>query len=200
MPTVATKTLNRLRKGGVLYTKEPQPITYEQALALEDDPRLSVKITQEEHAAYHSRQAAAAEAAEDPGTQTDPDKDNTDPNAGGGQDQEPDDPVARKEAIIDAASQLDLDNEDHYTKAGLPDARALSGILGWTVTAAERNEAFGAQGGGSEDDETQTPNPEEGEKPKGKITIKKKGEGDPDPAEAGEGGGADPSTEGAVEV
>lgn len=200
MPTVATKTLNRLRKGGVLYTKEPQPITYEQALAMEADPRLNVKITQEEHAAYHSRQAAAAEAAEAMEIGAVAAGVHDVPNAGGGQDQEPDDPVARKEAIIDAASQLDLDNEDHYTKAGLPDARALSGILGWTVTAAERNEAFGAQGGGSEDDETETPNPEEGEKPKGKITIKKKGEGDPDPAETGEGGGADPSTEGAVEV
>lgn len=48
----------------------------------------------------------------------------------------------RLAAIQDAIGQLDDDNDDHFTAEGKPDARALTSILGWQVTAKERDEAM----------------------------------------------------------
>lgn len=195
MPTVATKTLNRLSLSGRIFTKAPIKISYEEALALDEDPRLNVVITQAEHAAYHAKRALEPSQPEAPATDpvTDPaDQDDDTDNT------EPTDPAERQEAIIAAAAELDPDDESNYTQAGLPDARALSKVLGWTVTAEERNTAFGAK--------KETDVPEGGEKPKGKIVIRRKGEETLDTgaaaadANADAGGVADPSTEGAVEV
>ncbi|QXN72629.1 hypothetical protein RCZAHN_20 [Rhodobacter phage RcZahn] len=194
MPKVATKTLNRLSMGGRIYTKAPIPVSYEEALALSEDPRLQVTITQAEHAAYHAKRALEPEAPVTDPTTTDPDDEDDDTSGGA---TEPTDPAERQEAIIAAAAELDPDDESNYTQAGLPDARALSKVLGWTVTAEERNTAFGAK--------KEVDVPEGGEKPKGKIVIRKKGDdtldtGAADAAAAAAEGGADPSTEGAVTV
>ena len=166
MPTVATKTLTSFRRRGKTITKTPTLCTYEEATEYQaqsergDIPEMIVKITPQEHAS-----ALNKPLPDDPTPET------------------PTDPAEREAAIVAAAADLDLDNTNHYTAAGLPDARALSGLLGWTVTAAERNEAFGVK----------TPDPA----PAGKIIIKGKAE---DPLDTGGETPTDPSTEGAVAV
>lgn len=215
MPTVRTRTLNRLNTGGVIYTKEPVPISYEDAVRLQEDPRLEVKITQREHAAYHAARAGAPSTPPStPAAQTAAAPTDT---LAGGQGAAEDEVIVpeegsqeRLDAILEAAAELDPDDETNYTNAGLPDARALSKVLGWTVTAAERNKAFAVA--------------EEPEKPKGRITIRKKdaepldtgadqAQGgadvddeledevvDPDAEEGSDGDAPDGTTEGAVPV
>lgn len=48
----------------------------------------------------------------------------------------------RLNAILDAAEKLTEGEEKHWTKAKYPEVRALGEILGWTPSAAERNEAW----------------------------------------------------------
>ena len=50
---------------------------------------------------------------------------------------------ALSEAIRTAADQLDPDNESHFTVNGKPECHALEEALGYTVTAAERDAAYG---------------------------------------------------------
>ncbi|MEY9560466.1 hypothetical protein [Sinorhizobium fredii] len=45
-------------------------------------------------------------------------------------------------AIREAADQLDVDDESAFTSTGKPNQRALSEILGYTITAAERDAAI----------------------------------------------------------
>jgi hypothetical protein len=47
------------------------------------------------------------------------------------------------EAIRDAAGRLDVDNEVHFTVTGKPECHALSEILGYPVTATDRDQAIG---------------------------------------------------------
>ena len=47
------------------------------------------------------------------------------------------------QAIRDVADRLDPDNEAHYTVTGKPECQALSEILGYHVTATERDQAIG---------------------------------------------------------
>lgn len=69
--------------------------------------------------------------------------------------------------IIWAIDQLDIDNETHFTSKGAPDARALTSILKFQVTASDRDDAVaaaakgmqgiapeGAEGADAPDDET----------------------------------------------
>ena len=44
--------------------------------------------------------------------------------------------------ILEAAAQLDVEDEASFTADGKPDARALTKILGWQVTSADRDEAM----------------------------------------------------------
>lgn len=44
--------------------------------------------------------------------------------------------------LLTAISELDPDNKDHYTEAGLPQVSALEEILDGDVTAAERDAAW----------------------------------------------------------
>ncbi|WP_413207768.1 hypothetical protein [Rhodospirillum sp. A1_3_36] len=46
--------------------------------------------------------------------------------------------------LVAFIGQLDTGNSDHFTKAGLPETKALSEAAGRTVTAAERDAAWGA--------------------------------------------------------
>ncbi|MCG6213432.1 HI1506-related protein [Vibrio furnissii] len=44
--------------------------------------------------------------------------------------------------LVDAIKQLDPENEGHFTKAGKPELKPLSAILGREVKAAERDEVW----------------------------------------------------------
>lgn len=62
----------------------------------------------------------------------------------------PDVPADAKErlaAITAAIGQIDPNNPDLWLKDGKPDAAAISDILGWQVSAAERNAAWAAMQG-----------------------------------------------------
>lgn len=95
----------------------------------------------------------------------------------------------KMEAIRDAVANLDPDDESNWTKDGKPDARALTKLLKFQVTSAERDKALGAPS----------------EEKKGNIVIRRKAEagaGEPIDTGTGEGGadGDDPSTSGGVTV
>ncbi|RZQ00671.1 HI1506-related protein [Vibrio vulnificus] len=47
-------------------------------------------------------------------------------------------------SIAEAIMQLDPKNEDHFTKSGKPDLKALSAIVGCNVSGAERDEVWTA--------------------------------------------------------
>jgi len=49
------------------------------------------------------------------------------------------DPEKRKAAIIEAIALLEPGNKEQFTNDGKPDARELSDLLGWTVSAQERD-------------------------------------------------------------
>lgn len=53
----------------------------------------------------------------------------------------PTDPDERLAAIRDAISQLDPENPELYGKSGKPHVEAIEAILGWNISAAERDEA-----------------------------------------------------------
>ncbi len=53
-----------------------------------------------------------------------------------------DDPEARRAAIKATIAQLDLSDPTHVTEGGKPDATVLSDLLGWKVSAKERDEAW----------------------------------------------------------
>lgn len=55
---------------------------------------------------------------------------------------EPSDPAVRQAAIIDSMRRLDVGDEAAWTRAGVPDVKHLSAMLGWVVTAAERDNAW----------------------------------------------------------
>ena len=57
--------------------------------------------------------------------------------------QPPTDADERKAAIVETISLLDKDNKEHFTNDGKPDARVLSELLGWTVSAQERDAVWG---------------------------------------------------------
>lgn len=54
----------------------------------------------------------------------------------------PTDPAERQAAIVAAIATLDADNGDLWLKDGKPNADAINAVLGYTVTAAERNAAW----------------------------------------------------------
>ena len=52
------------------------------------------------------------------------------------------DPEARRAAIKATIEQLDLSDPTHAIEDGKPDATVLSDLLGWQVTAKERDDAW----------------------------------------------------------
>lgn len=206
MARVSTKTLASYSLVGYRFTKEPVDVPYHLAVQLSEDPkassRLKIEISAQEHVENHGKKppepvAAAASAPADPAA----------------------DPGASQMAAIKAAiDSLDIDNEAHYTKGGLPDARALSSILGFQVTAKMRDEAMALPPGVSGDGEDGTEDDLNGsdaadaaakqddadQKPEGTTEVKaggrlviKRGGGAP---EGAADGAKDPSTEGAQTV
>ncbi len=55
---------------------------------------------------------------------------------------EPADPAERLALVKAAIEVLDAEDEDLWTKDGRPDLAALSDLLGWRVTGAERDQAW----------------------------------------------------------
>jgi len=55
---------------------------------------------------------------------------------------EPQDKVARAELITTAMNQLDTENPSLWTQSGKPYTEALSELVGFEVTAAERDELW----------------------------------------------------------
>jgi len=86
----------------------------------------------------------------------------------------PDDPKRLIAAIRRAQTRLDPDKEGHFTRDGKPNANALSNILGYGITAVERDVALGFD----EDDEDEgldTGAEEAQPPPKQKLVLKEKG-------------------------
>lgn len=59
----------------------------------------------------------------------------------------PTDAAERLAAITTAISQLDPNNTDQWLKDGKPSGEAIAAVLGWSITAAERNAAWATLGG-----------------------------------------------------
>jgi hypothetical protein len=54
----------------------------------------------------------------------------------------PNDRETRRAAIKATIEQLDLSDQTHVTEDGKPDATVLSDLLGWLVSAKERDDAW----------------------------------------------------------
>lgn len=48
----------------------------------------------------------------------------------------------QNESVIEAIKLLNLDDEEHFTKEGIPRVEAISGLLGHEITAEERTSAW----------------------------------------------------------
>jgi len=59
-------------------------------------------------------------------------------------DTEPTDPAERLAAISGAIGELDPNDKDLWLQDGKPDVAAIMAVLGWKVSAAERNAAWSA--------------------------------------------------------
>ena len=117
MATVTLTGPRRLNIGGVLY-KRGEPIEMEDHLAMqfEEDDRfkvLGVRISPDER-----RERVAAREARPMG-----------------------DSLMR--AINEAIADLDVDDDDAFDRHGKPSIRSISAILGYTITAQERDRAMG---------------------------------------------------------
>jgi hypothetical protein len=117
MATVTLTGPRRLNIGGVLY-KRGEPIEMEDHLAMqfEEDERFRVKgvrIDPDER-----RERAAARETRPMG-----------------------DSLLR--AINDAIGELDVDDDDAFDRHGKPSIRSISALLGYQITASERDRAMG---------------------------------------------------------
>lgn len=179
MATATLKTLNRYTIAGHTFERGvAKTIPYDLAMRLSEHPlaseRLAIKISPAEHAENYGKEPEAPAEDSAPKVLTDAEK---------------------LDAIKAAVSELDVDNPDHFTKSGLPDARALTSVLGWQVTSAMRDKAMGVGGVSAAD-----PKPNVAV---GKITIVRKGSGDAEGDLLDSGAGAsteDPTVVGAVDV
>lgn len=88
--------------------------------------------------------------------------------------EKPSDPKAIIKAIQGAYKQIDSEDATKFTNAGKPKATALTSILGWTVTADERDVALGYD----DEDEGLATGGEEASVPKRKVTVKHRVEGE----------------------
>lgn len=48
----------------------------------------------------------------------------------------------KRDSVVEAIGALDADNEDNFTKSGLPNANVLSDIVGFDVSADLRDDAL----------------------------------------------------------
>jgi len=117
MATVTLTGPRRLNIGGVLY-KRGEPLEMEDHLAMqfEEDDRfkvLGVRISPDER-----RERVAAREARPMG-----------------------DSLMR--AINDAIGELDVDDDDAFDRHGKPSIRSISALLGFQITATERDRAMG---------------------------------------------------------
>lgn len=139
----ATKNAS-ITKFGHKFTRgvtKVDTVSYDDAMALQQDKRFKVEITPDEHVTAANSRASGE-------------------NAGA----KPRDKKKLYAAINGAIGMLSLDDESNYTADGRPDARALTKVLGYQITAADRDAAMrDAERGGaiSAPGENEAGNPEE---------------------------------------
>lgn len=196
---MATVTLRkhgprRINTKGILFVREVpvENVPRDIAEQLDADERFIVKFTAGDSVAPEREEAIEAQEDENTGET--------------GKRIKPKNAAERYAAINDAADQLDLDNDAHFTKDGKPDARALSSILGWVVTSADRDAAL----------KTVAPPSDTPVKVSSNVTIRRRAEQAPATDELADTGAKaaeeaqqdepadeepnDPSTEGSIEV
>jgi hypothetical protein len=124
---------HRLNKAGIVFERgvPRHDVPLELIRELENDERFVIKMADKDERIAARKAVVAADGR-------------------------PDKLADRLEAIKGAIAELDIDVESNFTKSGLPDARALTAILGWQVTSNERDQAMAPS------------------KPTGKITIRRK--------------------------
>ncbi|MCL4743844.1 MAG: hypothetical protein KJZ83_00365 [Burkholderiaceae bacterium] len=101
-------------------------------------------------------------------------------------------------AIREASDKLDVDDESNFTATGKPQVQAIEKILGYGISAQERDEALKT---GASKGQVDTGEDKGGKK--GGVVIKKVSSQKPavpDGEDAKAEAGADPTTSGAVEV
>ena len=156
MPTVTLLSPKRLMIHGVLFHQNrPQETTNEIARAL--DNRSTVRVDWHGVKPGMPRSTGARQAAVEP-------------------DRDPAETARRLTQIRAAVAKLDPDNESHFTQLGKPDARALSVILGWPVSGAERDAALASAHPAESPPELDPPDLEAGE-----PDVEPDADPDPDP-------------------
>lgn len=189
---MATVTLlksgpRRINTRGFLFERDVpvEDIPRDIAETFEDDDRFKVKYTAADSDAPSREEAVAAQEEGETAKRV-----------------KPKSAADRYAAINAAADELDLDDDKNFTKDGKPDARALSSLLGWVVTSADRDAALKAVAPPSD-----TP-----VKAAGNVTIRRRAgkdqPGDQEMVDTGAGAAADtedetnedPTTDGSVDV
>lgn len=178
------------------------PIDLELARTLNDNPRFKVSgLLEALQAALDSKPAPKTEEpdpAADQTMQTVGD-DKTETQDGGqtgeteqtGEPTKPTEAAALHAAILDAADELNVDDEDAFDDKGKPSHTALSKALGYEVTAEEVDAALAAAQKAAAE---RAPKPPADPKPKGGVRVVKNRAQKPAPA------AKDPTTEGALDV
>lgn len=182
MLTVKLIKPNRLNKGGVIWERGQEvPVDLETARSLLNDPRFEV-IGLDDLIAKVQAEEAEKKVEAQPEEKKGPVK-----------------PASKGElyaAIRDAADQLDVDDEDNFTATGKPQVAALEKILGYDITAAERDAAMEAVAPKGSLDAGE----DKGGK-KGGVVIKRvSSQKSKDQTAPAENKANDPTTSGAVEV
>lgn len=144
MASLTLKKMRRYNTRGIMFERGVvTPVEPHIALEVEEDPvqseRFVVKLSSDERLALSQRSSGErardeldSEIRREP--HIEPTENQTEKVLTEGE---------KLEAVRRAMDELDPDNEEHFTNAGKPDARALTQILGWNVTAALRDAALG---------------------------------------------------------
>lgn len=125
MPTATLLRPRSMRKNGNRYLKGvPTPINLNEVPDFKMDEHFEVDTSDVTPAEIQTAVLASADEKKDPT-------------------RKPLDPDAVYTAIQKAYQGLDVDDATNFLKDGRPDARVLSRILGYTVSATERDAALG---------------------------------------------------------
>lgn len=161
---------NSIHKAGTLFMRGVKtPITLDQAGVLRKDTRFHVEFDDP----IEERKVIEDDEAEETKVLS---------------------PKQRLQEIADAIDSLDPDDEDAFTNAGLPDARKLSSILGYQVTAKDRDDAMAMAQNASAKALAEVEGAGQTARRAGNLVIKRPAAQQPAAPQA------DTSTEGAVEA
>lgn len=130
------------RRAGMAFSQKPRTLvlddlTTDQVEALESEPNLVVKegsVADDALAADQSSdQEASVAQVEAPADTTSEEADNKSPDSDSG---------ITLTAIVEAIAKLESENTDHWTTGGKPQVKALEGLVGGSISADLRDEAF----------------------------------------------------------